>query len=252
MAHGSHGGNPLWEKTVRDMVKQAQLPYPTRIFFGMAHTRDEVEQLQEAVTLLEDKGAKTIIVIPILVSSYSEVFRQWRYLLGIDVQPGFNTAFFPIRKHAEIQFAEPFNDDPLVSLILLDRAREISQNPAQETVFLIAHGPNDESDNLKWLSMMRKHCIAIKERGGFKMVDGLTMRDDAPTEVRSAAIDLMRTRIENVSKEGGRALVIPLLVAQGGIENKIGIALKGLDYTLNGKTLLPDNRIPQWIRSKVP
>src|SRR5204863_5897054 len=141
-------------KTVIETVKKAQIPYPTRIFFGMAHNRDEVEQLQEAVDYLEGKGAKTIIVVPMLVSSYSEVYRQWRYLLGVDVQPGFNTAFFPIRKHADIQFGEPFNDDPVISLILLDRAREISQNPAQETVFLIAHGPNDDTDNIKWLGMM--------------------------------------------------------------------------------------------------
>src|SRR4051812_13526232 len=67
----SHGGTPTWNKTVKATVKKAGLPYPTRVFFGMAHSPQQVEELQESVEYLENKGVHTIIVIPLLVSSYS-------------------------------------------------------------------------------------------------------------------------------------------------------------------------------------
>jgi sirohydrochlorin cobaltochelatase len=248
----AHGGSPLWNKTVTETVQKADIPYPTRIYFGMGHTREEADRLQATLRSLDRKGTRRIIVVPLLVSSYSEIYRQWRYLLGIDVNPGFNVPLFPIEKRSEIQFSEPFNDDPIIGLIVLDRAREISQDPQEETVFLVAHGPNDNEDNVKWLRMLQRLGKGIQERGRFKNVEGVTLRDDAPEEVRAQAIAHLRARVEAVSREGGKALVIPLLMAPGGIENKIGVALKGLVYTLNAKVLLPDHRVSQWIRSKIP
>jgi sirohydrochlorin cobaltochelatase len=248
----AHGGTAQWNKTVKETVKKAELGCPTRIFFGMANTHAEVDQLQEDVEYLENKGVRSIIIIPLLVSSYSEVYRQWQYLFGLGIQPGFNTTFFPLEKHVDIQFTEPFNDDPIISLVLLDRAREISQHPENETVLLVAHGPNDDPDNVKWLVMMRHLGDFIKERGNFKAAEGYTLRDDAPTETRGQAVDMLRARVAQINQQGGRVLVIPMLIAPGGIENKIGIALKGLDYTLNAKLMMPDDRICQWIRSKVP
>ncbi len=248
----AHGGSPRWNKTVKDTVKEAQIDYPTRIFFGMGHSKEEADQLQAEVRALERKVA-TIIVVPMLVSSYSEIYRQWRYLLGVDVAPGFSTTnFFPISKRATIQFADPFNDDPIISLILLDRAREISQNPKQENVILVAHGPNDNADNERWLQMLGKVSRTIQSRAGFKSVQGMTLRDDAPSEIRSNAVSLLRDRIESINRAGERALVIPFLIAPGGVENKIGVALKGLEYTLNARVIAPDHRLAQWIRSKVP
>jgi hypothetical protein len=248
----AHGGTPLWNKTVAAVVKKAEIPYPTKIFFGMGHSRDEVDELQADINSLQNKGVHTIVIVPLLVSPYSEVYRQWRYLLGADVNPGFNTNFFPVEKHVDIQFTDPLNDDPIVGLILLDRAREVSQSPEQESVILVAHGPNDESDNEKWMNSLHRLSATIKERGHFRSAEGITLRDDATNEVRSQAIETLRNRVAEINKAGGKVIIIPLLIAPGGIENKIGIALKGQVYTLNGKVLLPDHRISQWIRSKVP
>jgi sirohydrochlorin cobaltochelatase len=247
----AHGGSPQWNKAVRDMVRNADLPYPTRIFFGMAHSREEADLLQKNVNYLEGKGVHTIIVIPLLVSSYSEIHRQWRYMMGVNIQPGFNTGLFPVKKQATIEFTDPLNDDPIVGLILLDRARELSQNPSSESVILVAHGPNDESDNARWLAAMSKLAATVKERGHFRAAEGLTLRDDAPEEIRAQAVETLRGRVERGSKMG-KVIVIPLLMAPGGVENKIGVALKGLDYALNAKTLMPDHRLSQWVRSKVP
>ncbi len=249
----AHGGDSRWNKVVKKAVKAAELPYRYRIFMGMGDTASEVRDLQDDIRTLEHHGAHTIIVVPLLISSYSEVARQWRYLLGMGVQPGFiNNPLFPIEKHASLRLMEPLNDSPIVVEILLDRAQEISERAAQESVMIVAHGPNDESDNAKWIQILQALTAKLKERGGFKSVEGFTLRDDAPVATRRQAIANLRKRIEEVEKGGGRALVIPLLVAPGGIEHKLEVELRGLSYALNTKTLLPDSRISDWIRSQVP
>jgi hypothetical protein len=187
------------------------------------------------------------------VSSYSEVARQWKYLLGIDVQPGFsNNPLFPVQKHASIHFADPLNDSAVVVEILLDRAHEISSEPSKETLVIIGHGPNDETDNTRWIQIMQNLSARIKERGGYKNVEGLTLRDDAPGPVRERAVEYIRQRVQAADQAGTRVLVIPLLLAPGGIEHKIGLELRGLSYAFNTKALLPDSRISEWIRSQVP
>ncbi len=249
----AHGGESAWDKTVKKAVKEADLPYPHRLFFGMGDNAAEQRELQDMVTDLENRGAHTIYVVPLLVSSYSEVARQWKYLLGIDVQPGFmNNPLFPVQKHSSMHFSDPLNDSAVVVEILLDRAHEISSNPAKESVIIVAHGPNDNSDNARWLQILQSIATRLKERGGYKNVEGITLRDDAPAAVREQAVEYLRQRVKAADLAGTRALVVTLLLAPGGIEHKIGLELRGLNYAFNTKALLPDSRISEWIRSQVP
>ena len=249
----SHGGGVQWNKLVKSAVKSAQLPYPTRIFFGMGDTPAQQQELQSMINNLEEGGAHTVYVVPLLVSSYSEVSRQWKYLLGLDVQAGFmNNPLFPVQKHSSIHFGEPLNDSAVVVEILLDRAQEISTTPAKETVIIVAHGPNDDSDNAKWSQILHNVAVRLKERGNYKYVEGVTLRDDAPPSIRQQAVQGLRDRVKAADAAGTRALVVTLLLSQGGIEHKIGLELRGLNYAFNTKTLLPDSRISEWIRSQVP
>ena len=242
-----------WNKTVKKAVKAADLPYPYKIFYGMGDSAAQQHELQDMISDLESDGAHSIYIVPILISSYSEVARQWKYLLGIDVQPGFmNNPLFPVQKHSDIHFGDPLNDSAVVVEILLDRAQEISSNPAKETVIIVAHGPNDDSDNEKWNKIMQNVANRLKERGGYKNVEGVTLRDDAPPAVRQAAVEHLRARVKAADDAGTRVLVVTLLLAPGGIEHKIGLELRGLNYAFNTKTLLPDSRISEWIRSQVP
>jgi sirohydrochlorin ferrochelatase len=249
----AHGGSAAWNKSVKSAVKDAQLPYPYRIFFGMGDDPMQQRQLQDYVTDMESDGAHTIYVVPLLVSSYSEVARQWKYLLGVDVQPGFmNNPLFPVQKHSTIHFADPLDDSAVVVEILLDRAQEISTSPGKEMVLIVAHGPNDDSDNAHWNQILKSISARLKERGGYKDVQGLTLRDDAASAIRKQAVENLRDRVKAADQAGLRTIVVTLLLAPGGIEHKIGLELRGLNYAFNTKTLLPDSRISEWIRSQVP
>ena len=44
----AHGGTEQWNASIRDIVAQAELPYPTDIAFGMGMSAQEAAQIQEA------------------------------------------------------------------------------------------------------------------------------------------------------------------------------------------------------------
>ena len=180
----AHGGSQEWDDTVRQAVRDAQLPVPTMAAFGMGMHPQELVQLQQAVDLLEQQGVQRLVVVPLLVSSHSEVFRQYEYLFGIRQQAEWPEAGPPIRRHASIIMGTPLDDHPVVADVLADRAVSLSETPAHETVVLVAHGPNGDRDNARWLEAMEHVAKLLKERSGFLRVVTVTMRDDATGSVK--------------------------------------------------------------------
>ena|GEM_PF-5431461 len=246
-------GSRAWSKVITKTVKNANLNYPTRIFFGPGDSAVQQGILQDYVRDLEDGGAHTIVVIPLIISPYSQAYRQWKYLFGMDVQAGFNgTPLFPIEKHASIKFSEPLNDSAVVVEILLDRIQEISQKPAEESVVIVTPGARDMSDDKEWRHILQRLSMRIKDRGGFKSVLADTIRDDAPSEDRQQALLNLRHDVSTIQQSGAHALVIPLMLSESGIEHKISLELRGIAYTYNNKALLPDARMSEWIRSQLP
>lgn len=249
----AESGSRAWQKSVTRTVKDAKLPYPYYVFFGAGDSGYQKNILQDYLRDLEDRGAHTVIVIPLAISPYSPVFRQWQYLFGVSVQPGFiATPLFPISKNSAIRFTEPLNDSAVVLEILLDRIQEISRRPADESVVIVTPGPADSKDNDKWLAVLKRLSDRLQTRGGYRGVEAATFRDDASSDERQQALLLLRKKVEAIPQAGGKALVVPLILSGGGIEHKISLELRGIPYSYNNKALLPDSRLSEWIRSQLP
>ena len=247
----AHGGSPRWNRTVRQTVAAAHLDSPTRIVFGMGMHAEEVRRLQRAIEELEQRGVRRLIAVPLLISSASEVMRQFQYLLGArDHGPWEEVK--PVNLRVPVTLTTPLDDDPAVSAILLDRARQLSRAPGGKAVILIAHGPTSEEDDARWLEVMGRIARQLEDAGGFRAVVPVTMRDDAPEAVRDAATKRMREVVEREARQGADVvLVVPLLLATGGIEAKIPHRLSGLAYRYQPQALLPDVRVAQWITRQV-
>jgi len=246
----AHGGTPRWNAVVEQAVADAALPYPTRVAFGMGMHGGEVEALQQAVTELEHLGVEKVVAVPLLVSSASEVMRQYAYLLGLRPDGPWQEQAEPVKRQVPIRLTSPLDGDPAVAQVLLDRAREVSVAPGHEVVVVIAHGPNTEEDNARWLDAMGRLTQTIKAEGGFKDVLSVTMRDDAEPAVLAKAVADMRQTIEAQAKEN-TVIVLPLLIANGGIEGKIPERLSGLTFIYQPKALLPHPKLSEWIASRV-
>ncbi len=246
----AHGGSSRWNHTVEQAVQTAHLPYPTATAFGMAMEPDEVQRIQRAVDRLQQQGVHRLIVVPLLVSSFSEVMRQFQYVLGLAPRGPWQEHIQPVRLQVPVVMTLPLDDDPVVSEILLERALALSQAPTQENVVLVAHGPVSDEDNTQWLAVMNRLAQRVQHAGHFRAVVAATLRDDAPDSVQAQAARELRELVQAQSQQG-RTLVIPLLLAQGGIEQKIPKYLNHVAYVYTGEPLLPHPKLSQWIEAQV-
>lgn len=269
----AHGGSPEWNTRVTDLVTQIDRTKPTEVAFGMA-TRANI---QAAVDRLVARGVTEIVAVPLFVSSWSSVITSTEYLLGLRAEapaalamyakmhhpePAANSpshatpaghedhatadATSPVKSPVPIRMTRALNDHPIVAEILTSRAKSISRNPAEESLVIVAHGPNDEDDNRRWLADMASLTERIAGAEKFASIDYLTLRDDAPKPVRDAATAGLRQMVSKSVQEGRRVLIVPLLVSFGGIERGLRQRLEGLTYVLPDAGLMPDARLATW------
>ncbi len=267
----AHGGDPSWNAEVETLRASVDKRVPVETALGMA----DAKAIAAATERLRGRGAAKIVAVPLFVHSRSEVMDQTRYVLGMTEKPsevlrlGLERMAKAHRGHvmpAGAPHAHAFSldravppvptvlttaldDDPLVSGILLARAKALSRDPKTETVVLVAHGPVDPAALPAWEKDLAAHAARLKKDGGFRAVAGLTLRDDAAPPVRAAAVARLRAAVAAGAKKG-RALVVPALLARGGIEKKIPKELAGLEYAWDGSTLMPDAGFERWLEAR--
>ena len=267
----AHGGSAEWNGRVTDLAAIVNATRPTEVAFGMA-TRASI---QGAVDRLAARGVTEIVAVPLFVSSWSSVITSTEYLLGLRREapaalaiyakmnhaPGATAATghgdhapqadgtTPITAPVPVRMTAALNDHPVVADILASRARAISRDAAREALVIVAHGPNDEDDNRRWLADMGTVAGRIRQAGTFASLDYLTLRDDAPKEIRDAATVQLRGIVEREQRAGRRVLIVPLLIAFGGIERGLPARLQGLPYTMAEAALMPDDRLATWVLS---
>lgn len=258
LAHGKSNHNhdrvPLlqssvkneWDNTILEMVGEAslQIPYPVEVAFGMW---DQMS-FQEGVTLLANQSVCELIVVPLFISDHSEVIRAQKYQFHITdtnplpFDPGRVTIPTSIQR---VIFKSALNDDSHLSMIIANRANAISQDPMREDLILVAHGPNEDEDDLLWTKDLSTHASRITTP--FHNIHLLTLRDDAPEEIRGRKTKELQDMVKKSIEENRIPLIVPILLAPGGIEGGLKERLQGLKYTLSPKMLAPDEHLVEWI-----
>lgn len=265
----AHGGDPAWNARIEALRVAVSSREPAALALGMA----DPDTLQAGVDALEAQGVTRIAAVPLFVNSRSEVMDQTRYALGLTDKPSevmraaaermkqmkmppgmahhhmnmFSLKQVKLKPGTSVVLAAALDDAPFVSRVLLERAKALSREPAKETVILVAHGPVDDAAVAGWDKDLAAHAARIVEDGGFRGAKTALLRDDAAPEVRAAAVKALRGEIEAARADGGRALVVPVLIARGGIEDKIPRDLKGLDFAWSGEALLPHPGFDRWV-----
>jgi sirohydrochlorin ferrochelatase len=255
----AHGGEPAWNSEIEKLRADVSTSAPAALALGMA----DPETLQRGIDRLEAQGVSLIVAVPLFVNSHSEVMDQTRYALDLSSSPSETMRraaaamksmpmpmnMFSLKRashRARILLAAALDADPLVSRVLLERARALSRDPAKETVILVAHGPVDDAAVPYWARDLAAHAAAIEKGGNFRAVRAELLRDDASPAVRAKAVAELRARVVDAARDGGRALVVPVLIARGGIEDKIPRDLAGLAFAWSGDALLPHAGFDEW------
>jgi hypothetical protein len=239
-----HGFRDRGDKIFKDQMQFYADVFPTALSMGMSMGMSQ--HIQLGLDDLVAAGAERIVVIPIVSTEYNTMIRQWQYIFGLADEPAY-AAVPRVETDAEVIFATPPGDDPLVAEILLDHALEISENPADEVVIIAAHGPSADDDNAKQLTLMDKLAKIVKQDGGFAAVMPVTLQDDAPPEVRAANVTKLRGMVESATADGKRVIVVTSLIGGRTIQKKLRKDLDNLDYTFNAKGLVQHDLFVEWI-----
>jgi sirohydrochlorin cobaltochelatase len=265
----AHGGKPEWNARVTELAAKVDKRKPTEVAFGMA-TRANI---QGAIDRLVARGVTEIVAVPLFVSSWSSVITSTEYLLGQRAEAPAALAAFarmshgpnaghgatghagdaagdgttPVKSPVPIRMTPALNDHPIVAEILAGRARSVGQHPAAEALVIVAHGPNEEADNRRWLADMASLAKRLATIEPFASIDYVTVRDDAPKEIRDRATAELRGIVEKRTAAGQRVLIVPLLISFGGIERGLRERLEGLPYTMAETALMPDDRLATWV-----
>lgn len=263
----AHGGKQNWDEEVMKVAAEVDRSMPAEVAFGMASKRT----IQAAIDKLVERGVEKIIAVPLFISSHSTVITSTEFLLGQRDEAPPELAIFakmdhsggghhdhksmdmsfdptsPVKSPVPIKMVPALNRHPLVADILLSRAGEVSRDPEGEVVVVVAHGPVSDEHNDRWLADIGSLVEIMRGKSKFKRIEYLTVRDDAPEPIRGQAAEELRGIVKRAADENKRVLLIPLLLAYGGIEDGIRTRLEGLSYEMTERALLPDERLAQWV-----
>jgi hypothetical protein len=265
------GGGQDWNKQVLDVVTEVDKQMPAEVAFGMA----DRSTLQDGIDKLTKRGVTQIVAVPLFVSSYSSVMECTKYLLGLRPDPPKELADFamssmpgmpgmtnhpagastpkppappiPVKSAVPIEMTPALDRHAIVAQILADRAGAIAKDPTRDVLILVAHGPNDDQENAEWLANMNALAKQIGAHTSFVRIECVTLRDDAAAPLRNRATAQLRKTVQAADDAGDHALIVPLLLSYGGIENGLRERLDGIEHTIAPQALLPDPRITEWV-----
>ena len=246
----AHGSTAAWNANVEAAVTIMRQHTPSQAAYLMgAKNRTP----QEAYDDLVAAGVQRVVIVPLLVSSYSSHYEQVRFIGGLrDDYPGSDWMnLTPLHGPADVVGVTPALDaHPILADILSDRARALSRDPSTERLVIVAHGPNGDTDADRWMGVIRDLGVQVQSRVPFREIDVRLLRDDAPTPVKDQALAALRDSVASRAASG-RVVVVPLLLGPGRVVDQIPTVLTGLEYLWDGRPVLPDSRIADWVMSQV-
>jgi sirohydrochlorin ferrochelatase len=235
IAHGSSKKD--WVQLVDEAVNQVDIDLPVvSCFLEMV----EYRSIPDGIRQLEGQGVNEIIAVPLFVSSGSTHIEEISYSLGLNLHPKLENEEEPFKINAVVRVCNAMDDHPLISKILIERAKEMSIDPKQEIVLLVGHGSELEGFKEVWEKGMASLAVKIHQEVGFAAVSYATMQPDN-----------LHYRLRTLSRKN-RVLVLPMFLSEGYFTRKmIPSRMEGLNYVYTGKTYLPHPYISQWIEGVV-
>jgi sirohydrochlorin ferrochelatase len=255
----AHGASADWNAPVHRIAAAARTGGPVEVSFLMGDSAASY-RFQDAAARLVARGATRIVVVPLLASSYSGHYEQIRYLARetAELDPS-------LRRHLDEAGIEraagtvPLRLTPAIDAsmevadILAERALHLARTPAEQSLFIIGHGPGSAEDYARWMNHLRPVADSVRSATGFDDVKLGLVRDDAAPAVRREAVRRIRELIELQAEATGRdVVVVPLLISRGYISTrKLPEDLEGLPIAYDGEGLLPHPALAGWIERRV-
>ena len=248
----AHGANAAWNAAVRETVAHVAWPAgPIATAFLMG-AEAETDGWDQGIATLVRGGARSIVVVPLMVSSAGAHHRQIQFFAG-----GLPALPPELAGHVHGPHARP----PVPTRVTpaLDGAPELAARLGElwsglapvdrrASMMLIAHGPTADDDAARWLADLRRAVAPTARAAGVPFDVGL-LRDDAGPDIRATAVEDSRARIRALANATGDSVtVLPVLVSTGRIATTtIPGDLAGLPIRYVPTPLAPSTHLARWI-----
>jgi sirohydrochlorin cobaltochelatase len=244
----AHGVGKNSDRMFVESLEPIAERWPMAVSFGMAMMMSS--HIQSTVDDLEERGVATLVLVPTAVTEYNTLTRQWEYVFGMRDESSYLDV--PrVQTKARVLITQHFNDHPLITEILLDHTNEVSKNPKNEVVIIVAHGPEDIEDNIPDLEILQAHVDRIKAATDFVDVKVINLQDDAYPPIRKSNVKKLRRWITSAQRSGQDVLVTVCSTASYGVQAHIREDLRGLDYTFADRGLSEHPNYLKWIEVAV-
>lgn len=260
IAHGSP--SPKWNQPVLSLEDSVQNLLNKKQITGFDEVRVALMEFSEpsvasVIAEMEGKGIDKIYALPLFISPSGHSVFDVPSILGLYYNKEVGDALKEegtkiVNTKAQITVGPTLNYGDVIENILLDRVNELSENPKNEALVILAHGDNN------FLPIWKN--IADKAGNYILGNTGMEYYDKAFVEVgQSFAVDGINA-IYNASQEKEKVIVVGIYVSLGvnRMPNGSGIMmmghtmksdemLKGKNIVYSDKGLLPSPKISEWI-----
>lgn len=250
----AHGAGPEWNDPVRDLSGQVGWPHgPVAVAFLMG-PEAETSGWDRGVARLTAAGARRIIAVPLMVSSYGSHYRQVEYYAGLRdrIPPelsGHSHGSPSGPGQLPIAVTPALDDAPELGVALALRWQKLSEADRARSVVLIAHGPSDEREITAWIRNLSAVAQVLRPAGLGSEPRVALLRDDAEPEVRRAAVLALRDTITALAGATGDSVVVmPVLISSSRLSTvRVPADLAGLPVRYSRLPLAPLPPLARWI-----
>lgn len=251
----AHGAGAEWNAKVRETVAQVQWKNgPLAVAFLMGPEAAS-SGWDAGVRALVQSGATEIVAVPLMVSTHGGHVRQIEYYAGLRStlpEELMNHGDHPIPHGGPpvpIRVTTALDAAPELGVALAERWQGLTARDRQRPVMLVAHGPSDEEEARAWVRNISSAASVLPLAGLRQPVEVALLKDDAPADVRAAAISDMRQRIAALATAARDSVVVlPVLISSGPmIDVTIPTDLKDLPIRYSRTALAPLPALARWI-----
>ena len=125
VAHGARSG--AWNDRVQQMIEKVEWSGPKEV--GFLTARKPEEELAAAAARLDASGATRIVVVPLMVSSFSDHYEEIRHYTGDRKTAPEHQEHEPLKTRAELLLTPAMDADRLLAQILTEQVRGVSEIP---------------------------------------------------------------------------------------------------------------------------
>ncbi|UPT75379.1 MAG: hypothetical protein M0D55_06735 [Elusimicrobiota bacterium] len=228
--------------------------------------------IQRQIDRLRARRVSKIVVVPLEPVSEAASMGELRYLLGMRAAPARDrpdaphsgmAPFSPVKRstlvipglgrkrlssEAELVLAATIDKSPALADILAARATALARDPAKEAVVLVGLAPRSDKGLEAWKTAANAIAEAVRVKGAFREAAIIRVRDGTRAGQKEADRAENMATLRRLTTQGGVAAV-PLALDGRRVGKLLQRQLGGAGYSWNGKGILGDPRLTEWILS---